>query len=777
MNRVDRRNQLSRELKDHGGEMPYEIFLAELKLKSNYDAFKHRFRGIFAAMAFRAIAYVDRTAVQPIIPESIRTVVKTELTCDTDADDSVHAHLRCFNLYQASKCFGMKHEHVLVQYFDELLKMAMHAFDNLPSRERKTWSVPRYIYGDNQSKPVVGSTHKVDYTIHFNHKSDTTYDTIHILVEAKSEASGTISDANFGQMADYAQSLWACQPTRLFVPVILIHGAQLSLVVFTRKGWHKVDLGSFAYTGKQQDSKSVGALSDAICKLLYLLALPPQNFGHFCDVTHRIWGDYEFAHKRDSPNHDQDSVLVDVNINTTSTDSSVNIHSRNRIERTINPLGRIAHMFKVKHRGKHAILKISWAPVDQLPESAVYDALKAAKIRDIPSVIDSGIIVGDSFGYRVEYMLIEDYGVPLNKYLQTFLGNDAKRPSNVAARVMHQAVKCIYGAQKVGILHRNITADSVVVKGGQARIIDWGYTKLVNDCAVDVDALAAKWHFNKNKVAGNEGNSAPIIGTPLYTSIPVLVGATQRSIADDVESVLYAFGVAECSELFTWLVDTFRKYIFVRNGEYIGYEMAINPEFERSVEIRQLERILEQIKERIQNEAKGQNASSNTTRPLGNISGRNTPLATTRPRDIMSDRNAPLATTRPLGNMSGRNAPLATTRPLGNMSGRNTPLATTRPLGNMSGRNTPLATTRPLGNISGRNTPLATTRPRNIMSGQNAPPATKHTLEEASSQAQPVETPGAGTSVTKRSRKAAVDKNTEPPRRSKRIQEKKKQNY
>ncbi|KAJ2146225.1 hypothetical protein IW136_000660 [Coemansia sp. RSA 678] len=736
MGRVDRRNQLSRELKGHGGEMPYEIFLAELKLESNYNAFKHRFRGIFAAMAFRAIAYVDRTAVQPIIPESIRTVVKTELTCDTDADDSVHAHLRCFNSYQASKCFGMKHEHVLVQYFDELLKMAMRAFDNLPSRERKTWSVPRYIYGDNQSKPVVGSTHKVDYTIHFNHTSDTTYDTIHILVEAKSEASGTISDANFGQMADYAQSLWACQPTRLFVPVILIHGAQLSLVVFTRK-----DLGLFAYTGKQQDSKSVGALSDAICKLLYLLALPPQNFGHFCDVTHRIWGDYEFAHKRDSPNHDQDSVLVDVNINTTSTDSSVNIHSRNRIERTINPLGRIAHMFKVKHRGKHAILKISWAPVDQLPESAVYDALKAAKIRDIPSVIDSGIIVGDSFGYRVEYMLIEDYGVPLNKYLQTFLGNDAKRPSNFAARVMHQAVKCIYGAQKVGILHRNITADSVVVKGGQARIIDWGYTKLVNDCAVDVDALAAKWHFNKNKVAGDEGNSAPIIGTPLYTSIPVLVGATQRSIADDVESVLYvtigalsklntnppnfgmaraklycstslailrgccmghdqymkAFGVAECSELFTWLVDTFRKYIFVRNGEYIGYEMAINPEFERSVEIQQLERILEQIKERIQNEAKGQNASSNTTRPLGNISGRNTPLATTRPRDIMSDRNAPLAT--------------------------------------------------------------------------------KHTLEEASSQAQPVETPGAGTSVTKRSRKAAVDKNTEPPRRSKRIQEKKKQNY
>ncbi|KAJ2203934.1 hypothetical protein EV180_007468, partial [Coemansia sp. RSA 518] len=163
----------------------------------------------------------------------------------------------------------------------------------------------------------------------------------------------------------------------------------------------------------------------------------------------------------------------------------------------------------------------------------------AANIPNIPLIIDSGIIIENSFGYRVEYLLIEDCGVPLVEYLQTQMLLGISKQSDIAASAMFQAVECIYSAWNAGILHRDITADSVVVKGDQVRIIDWGYTKLVKDGPVDVDALATKWLFNKDNATGDEGSSAPIIGTPLYTSIPVLVGATQRSIADDVESVLY----------------------------------------------------------------------------------------------------------------------------------------------------------------------------------------------------------------------------------------------
>ncbi|KAJ1760421.1 hypothetical protein LPJ58_001751, partial [Coemansia sp. RSA 1591] len=479
--KAKRRDCLVEELGDYGEIAEFDDLLFKLQVENEYKAFQHRFRGIFAAMAFRAIAYVDRTAVQPIIPESIRTVVKTELTCDTD--DSVHAHLRCFNLYQASKCFGMKHEHVLVQYIDEMLQMAKYAFDNQPSHERKTWSMPQYIYGDNQSKPVAGSTHKVDYTIHFNHMLKTTFDTIHIL--------------------------------------------------------------------------------------------------------------------------------------------------------------------------------LAWTPVKQLPESAVYDALKAANIPNIPLIIDSGIIIENSFGYRVEYLLIEDCGVPLVEYLQTQMLLGISKQSDIAASAMFQAVECIYSAWNAGILHRDITADSVVVKGDQVRIIDWGYTKLVKDGPVDVDALATKWLFNKDNATGDEGSSAPIIGTPLYTSIPVLVGATQRSIADDVDKSLalmrggclsdvdfyrQSFGVPYSSERFTWLTDTFRDYLFIRNGEYIGSKLSTQSRFERTVEIQQLERILEQIKERIQSEARSQNAPSNTSRALGNIPDRNAPPATKHTLEKASSLALPVET-------------------------------------------------------------------------------------------------------------------------------------
>ncbi|KAJ2434104.1 hypothetical protein IWW41_001664, partial [Coemansia sp. RSA 2522] len=377
--------------------------------------------------------------------------------------------------------------------------------------------------------------------------------------------------------------------------------------------------------------------------LLYFLSLPPQKFGHFCDVTRRIWGEYEFVRRRDSTDEDQDPVLVDVNFSKDSTDSSITIAKECRIEQTIDLRGRMAHKFRVKHRGERAILKLSWTPVDRLPESAVYDALKAANIPNIPSVIDSGIIVKNSFGYRVEYLLIEDCGVPLVEYLQAQLTLGIDELSDIAASVMSQAVECIYSAWNAGILHCNITADSIVVKDERVAIPDWGHAKFAKDCAVDVDTLAAKWLFDKNKVAGDEDCDAPTTVTPLYASIPVLVGATQRSIVDDVESAFFvamdalyklqvdppvvgmvgaevggrkslafmragcmghyrymeAVGVAKCSELFAWLTDTFREYLFVRNGEYIGRDLAIDPEFERTVEIQQLERILVQIKERV----------------------------------------------------------------------------------------------------------------------------------------------------------------------------------
>ncbi|KAJ2153018.1 hypothetical protein J3F82_002280, partial [Coemansia sp. RSA 637] len=303
----------------------------------------------------------------------------------------------------------------------------------------------------------------------------------------------------------------------------------------------------------------------------------------------------------------------------------------------------IIHAVGVEKNGRDFILKLAWAPVDQLPESAVYDALKAANIPNIPLIFDSGIIIENSFGYRVEYLLIEDCGISLTKYLLTQSHWDMKWMSDNAAKPMSQIVECIYNAWNAGILHRDISASNILVKGGHIRIIDWGSATLLEKSSVDIDAIETKWLFKKETDKYNK-YKPDAAGTSLYKSIPVLIGATQRSIVDDIESALYvvlesvfktrpdnlnvepialrleseqslafvrgcclsdvdyyrqAFGIPYCSERFAWLLDTFREYLFVRNGEYIGSKLAMQPFFERTVEIQQLERILDLIDERV----------------------------------------------------------------------------------------------------------------------------------------------------------------------------------
>ncbi|KAJ2538863.1 hypothetical protein GGF49_005625 [Coemansia sp. RSA 1853] len=582
------------------------------------------------------------------------------------ADDSVHAHLKCLDSFEASECVGLEGETALVKHFKGILRMTRHAIAGLPSDERKAWPDYSYDHLSNPYDQISGQEHNIIHVVRYMKHITGDLSSVHIpIVVRPADLVDTVPDSVFGEMADYAQALWSCQPTRLFVPVLLIHGVQLSLVVFTRRGWHNVDLGPFAYTNNQPGFYDVDLLSDTICLLLYFLSLLPKKFGHFCDVSCCIWGNYEFVHRRDSGDHDQDPVLVDVNINDDSTNSSINIYSSNQIERTVNLRGRFAHVFRVEKNRCDFILKLSWTPADQLPESAVYDALKASNIPNTPSIIDSGIIIEDSFGYRVEYLLIEDYGVPLTKYLLTKSHWVMNRMSDNAAKPMSQIVECIYSAWNAGILHRDISADSVVVKGGQVRIIDWGSATLLENSSVNIDAIETKWRFKKetgmyskyNKYSKYKHES---VGTSLYKSIPVLIGATQRSIVDDIESALYvvlesvfktrpgnlkvepialrleseqslafvrgcclsdvdfyrhAFGIPHCSERFAWLMDTFREYLFVRDGEYIGSKLAMQPRFERTVEIQQLERILEQIKERVY----GESPVSNTVKKQSQV--------------------------------------------------------------------------------------------------------------------------------------------------------------
>ncbi|KAJ2207330.1 hypothetical protein IW145_001533 [Coemansia sp. RSA 521] len=441
---------------------------------------------------------MDGVAVQPTLADNTRTTIEAELTRDTTADDRVHAHLKCFNSFEALECIDLEGEAALINNFKGILYMARHAIAGLSSDERKMWPDNLYDYLFGSDDQISGQEHNIIHAVGYMKHITRHISSVHIpIVVQPATIDDEIPDSVFGEMADYAHAIWT--------------------------------------------------------------------------------------------------------------------------------------------------FDLAWAPVDQLPESAVYDALKAANIPNIPLIIDSGIIIENSFGYRVEYLLIEDCGISLTKYLLTQSHWDMKWMSDNAAKPMSQIVECIYNAWNAGILHRDISASNILVKGGHIRIIDWGSATLLEKSSVDIDAIETKWLFKKETDKYNK-YKPDAAGTSLYKSIPVLIGATQRSIVDDIESALYvvlesvfktrpdnlnvepialrleseqslafvrgcclsdvdyyrqAFGIPYCSERFAWLLDTFREYLFVRNGEYIGSKLAMQPFFERTVEIQQLERILDLIDERV----------------------------------------------------------------------------------------------------------------------------------------------------------------------------------
>ncbi|KAJ2588108.1 hypothetical protein IWW49_003144 [Coemansia sp. RSA 1797] len=632
--KAKRRDCLVEELGDYGEIAEFDDLLFKLQVENEYKAFQHRFRGIFAAMAFRAIAYVDRTAVQPIIPESIRTVVKTELTCDTD--DSVHAHLRCFNLYQASKCFGMKHEHVLVQYIDEMLQMAKYAFDNQPSHERKTCNrIERTI---NPRGPIAHMFRtekngrnfilKLAWTPVKQLPESAVYDAlkaanipnIPLIID-----SGIIIENSFGYRVEYLLIEDCGVPLVEYLQTQMLLGISKQSDIAASAMFQAVECIYSAWNAgilhRDITADSVVVKGDQVRIIDWGYTKLVKDGPVDVDALATKW-----LFNKDNATGDEGSSAPIIGTPLyTSIPVLVGATQRSIADDV------------------ESVLYLAWAPVDQLPESAVYDALKAANIPNIPLIIDSGIIIENSFGYRVEYLLIEDCGISLTKYLLTQSHWDMKWMSDNAAKPMSQIVECIYNAWNAGILHRDISASNILVKGGHIRIIDWGSATLLENSSIDIDAIETKWLFKKetDKYNKYKPDSA---GTSLYKSIPVLIGATQRSIVDDIESALYvvlesvfktrpdnlkvepialrleseqslafvrgcclsdvdyyrqAFGIPYCSERFAWLMDTFREYLFVRNDEYIGSKLAMQPLFERTVEIQQLERILEQIKERV----------------------------------------------------------------------------------------------------------------------------------------------------------------------------------
>ncbi|KAJ2909259.1 hypothetical protein GGI21_002061, partial [Coemansia aciculifera] len=100
--------------------------------------------------------------------------------------------------------------------------------------------------------------------------------------------------------------------------------------------------------------------------------------------------------------------------------------------------------------------------------------------------ISHGVLVRDIDGYRLEFILMSRCGVPMVNFIQNSLKGLVFDPSvaDDAASIVRQVVSTLTEALDTKVLHRDISAGNISVKGSKAYVIDWGYAKFV-DLPVD----------------------------------------------------------------------------------------------------------------------------------------------------------------------------------------------------------------------------------------------------------------------------------------------------
>ncbi|KAJ2883183.1 hypothetical protein H4R27_002926 [Coemansia aciculifera] len=551
--------------------------------------------------------------------------------------------------FEKSSFFTLDKEKAVNSYFQRLIDLmydeAARHNASFGQAEGNGKTIPERMYRlvDYQTKEVPNSGGLKMDLVFFYPRRPENINNVHIIVEGKlKNMPDPIAVKAFAQIADYQYNVWKAQHTRAFVPVLFLHGSKLDLVVFARDHWYRVELGSVCYDTQVVRKQDIDDVRLTMARLYYVITQPSESFGHICDVSHG-WKHVSFV--RDSG---VNSVLTTAMSSPDPTTDSVALSGH--ISRFVHPRGRLAHVFRTKYKGMAAILKLSWTPVDRMPEGAFYEILDKADVKGIPKVYDSGIPKSSLFGYRLEYLVLEDCGSTIAEYLALrFKG----KPESVE---LYDSIKCIVrhtlsclvqARVKGNILQRDISAGNIMVANdGTVKVIDWGYAKLLEGNSLDGDdneatrdrkalleTTALRWGYNSAIVTQSGIVHRPLTGTPLYMSIPVLSGATVRGLADDIESLFYVilyvlarlqttkddaacgfeandnkslamvragclsdkksflrfFGISNCWTELKELLCDLRDFLFINSEGYIAARLIIEPETPRGTAVKLLE--------------------------------------------------------------------------------------------------------------------------------------------------------------------------------------------
>ncbi|KAJ1680317.1 hypothetical protein EV182_000227 [Spiromyces aspiralis] len=416
-----------------------------------------------------------------------------------------------------------------------------------------------YLY-DTHKNPPEGTRLKPDALVSTD--IDERLDTAELIVEFKqNEDKGDVTAKStqsiYGQLGIYARRVWARQPMRRFVPVLLVHGLRVALFLFTRSKVYRIKIGS-AIAGHGSNKTVVG-------HLLFLLSGKVSNFGVVLPpMSNNYWAallsspcqglfcqrlgvkiDYKEQIKQQrqqqstSPRPDNRPTTSHFEVNNVVNMSQPDLFGR---------IAFLAYGTFVDSNGKRtkAVLKFVRREAVRQAEGEAYGVLDWKEVPHVPKLLLSGY--ADEWGSGVlECLVVADAGQSLREYRAGDV--DARRDPKLLERVAKVVTRCLWDASQAGVYHRDISIGNIYVDaGGTVRVIDWGCAR------VEPETLEAyrKWLMGElpgnpslsslpaaDKVADEEKRHDPFTGTSYFLSIRVLLRREYRCVVDDIESLLY----------------------------------------------------------------------------------------------------------------------------------------------------------------------------------------------------------------------------------------------
>ncbi|KAJ2306102.1 hypothetical protein IWW54_004860, partial [Coemansia sp. RSA 2705] len=310
----ERRNAITKSLANAGHNLGFDKLLHLLKLNADYATFGTSMRQKIADLVEQAPAVVGGK------------IYSTRPARHSSEGDPTYE-------------FGSPQpltEKALVSCFAPLLEKMICSSD-----DGSQIMPQRYTVNDHHEFADMGTIIKPGGVVCYRHHGLPGFKSAHIALEAKvSQCDGQAPAKHLGQMGDYALHIWDAQPTRTFVPVLYLHGPFISLFIFTRSGYHQVELGAMFYKS------------------------------HFVDVSTSV----------NSLNFSDGPLTKTIAGASAEKDGYVDISDH--IERRVHIHRRLAYLFRMQFESKRAVLKISWTPINRLPECAIYDHISVIENKD-----------------------------------------------------------------------------------------------------------------------------------------------------------------------------------------------------------------------------------------------------------------------------------------------------------------------------------------------------------------------------------------------------------